>query len=134
MLRISVAGVLSLALCACGDTGGEQRNGVARVDIANPVSDQLKGGNDLYKAIGLRRAIVDRGHRCKKVDAGGYQQQYKNYAMWSVHCTDTGDWAVFIAPTGDAEARRCGDLAQLKIPACKPAPALVAEGAKPSAR
>ena len=122
MSRLTIAAALILALGACGDTGGEQRNDVARVEIANPVSDQIKGGNDLYRAIGLRRPIVDTGHRCKKVDGGAYQQQYKNYAMWSVHCTDSGDWAVFIAPTGDAEARSCKDLAQLGIPLCKPAP------------
>jgi hypothetical protein len=126
------ASMLSLALCACGDSGSQQP--VAKVDIANPISDQLKGGNDLFRAIGLRRPIVDSGHRCKKVDAGGYQQQYKNYAMWTVHCTDTGDWAVFIAPTGDAEARKCTDLAELKMPACKPAPPLGAAEADRNAK
>ena len=127
MPRVTIAGALILALGGCGDTGSEQRNDVTRVEIANPVSEQLKGGNALYRAIGLRRPIVDTGHRCKKVDAGGYQQQFKNYAMWSVHCTDSGDWAVFIAPTGDAEARRCADLVQLGIPQCKPAPAFATD-------
>jgi hypothetical protein len=134
MLKKMVAGVLTLALCACGDTGSEQRNDVTKVEIANPISDQLKAGNDLYKSIGLRRPIVDSGQRCKKVDAGSYQQQYKNYAMWSVHCTDSGDWAVFIAPSGDAEARRCADLARLDIPVCKPAAAFAEPAARPSAR
>jgi hypothetical protein len=132
MPRKTIAAALTLALCACGDAGSDQQQQQApRVSIANPISDQLKGGNDLYRAIGLRRPIVDSGHRCKKVDAGGYQQQYKNYAMWSVHCTDSGDWAVFIAPAGEAEARRCTDLAQLKMPACKPAPALAESAAPP---
>lgn len=121
MPRKLIAAALSFALCACGDAGTDPKQ-APRVTVANPVSDQLKRGNDLYRAIGLRRAIVDSGHRCKKVDAGGYQEQYKNYAMWSVHCSDSEGWAVFIAPTGDAEARRCADLAQLKMPACKPAP------------
>jgi hypothetical protein len=122
----------ALALAACGDGGAPEQRQVAKVEIANPVSEQLKGGNDLFRAIGLRRAIVDSGRRCKKVDGGGYQEQYKNYAMWSVHCTDSGDWAVFIGPSGDAQARPCPDLAQLKMPLCRPAPKF-AEEEKPKA-
>jgi hypothetical protein len=132
MLRWTIAGSAVLALCACGDDGAPRQQDGPKMVVANPISDQLKGGNELFRAIGLRRAIVDSGRRCKKVDGGGYQEAYKNYAMWSVHCTDTGDWAVYIAPTGDAQARPCADLAQLKMPACKPAPRFAqGGGAKP---
>jgi hypothetical protein len=131
---MTMTGVLVLALCACGDSGSQPKQNVKRIEMANPVSDQLKGGNDLYRAIGLRRVIVDSGQRCKNVDAGGYQQNFKNYALWTAHCSDSGDWAVFIAPAGEAEARRCADMARLNLPACTKPPALeAAVGAKSKA-
>ena len=51
--------------------------------------------------------------------------------MWTVRCTDTGDWAVFIAPNGDVQPRRCADEAELKLPACKPG-AAAATSEKPA--
>jgi hypothetical protein len=39
--------------------------------------------------------------------------------MWTLRCTDTGDWAVFIAPNGDVQSRKCADLAELKLPVCR---------------
>lgn len=131
MLKMMIATALSLPLCACGDNGSQQQQDVTKVVIANPVSDQLKGGDALYRAIGLRRVIVDSGHHCKSVDAGGFQQPYKNYALWTAHCTDSGDWAVFIAPAGDAEARRCDEMVQLRMPKCGVSPPLQSESAAP---
>ena len=122
MLRATIASLAALALCGCGDAGDGQQRNVTRITMANPVSDQLKGGDDLYRAIGLRRAIIDSGQRCKKVDGAAYQQEYKNQAMWTAHCSDSGDWAVFISPGGEAQARTCADLVQLKIVTCKPTP------------
>lgn len=107
----------SLALTACEDGAPEQN--VTRVKAQNPFSDQLKGMSELYRYLGLRRAIMDSGQRCKRVEAGAYQQDYKSMAMWTAHCTDSGDWAIFIAPTGDVQARRCAESAQLKLPECR---------------
>jgi hypothetical protein len=135
MANKTIAALLCLGLCACGDSGSTPERQVTKVEMANPISDQLKGGNDLFRSIGLRRAIVDSGHRCKNVDAGGFQQSFKNYALWTAHCSDSGDWAVFIAPAGEAEARRCTDMATLKLPSCTTAPALkTGIGAKPAAK
>lgn len=122
MLRATIAGLAALTLWGCGESGDGQQRNVTRIAMANPVSDQLKGGDDLYRAIGLRRAIIDSGQRCKKVDGAAYQQEYKNQAMWTAHCSDSGDWAVFISPGGEAQARTCADLVQLKIVTCKPTP------------
>jgi hypothetical protein len=117
---------LAAALAGCEDGAPEKRT--AAVRAANPVSDQLKGLSDLYRYLGLRRAIVDNGQRCKKVDRGAYQEEYKNNAMWTAHCTDSGDWAVFIAPSGDVQVRRCGNLPALKLPPCKPLAPVQAPG------
>lgn len=107
----------ALALAGCED--GKPASNVTSVHVSVPASDQLKGMSELYRFLGLRRAVVDSGQRCKKVDRGAYQQDWNNLAMWTAHCTDTGDWAIFIAPNDDVQVRPCTDLAQLKLPACK---------------
>jgi hypothetical protein len=110
-----------LALAGCEDGAPEPQR--TPVKAANPTSDGLKKLDELYRFLGLRRAIVDSGQRCKKVDRGHYQEEYKNLAMWTAHCTDTGDWAVFIAPSGDVQVRRCGNVERLGLPLCRPIPA-----------
>ena len=113
------AAALCLLLAGCEDGAPEPERSTTTMRAANPVSDQLKGLSELYRYLGLRRAIVDNGQRCKKVDRGGYQQEYKSMAMWTAHCTDSGDWAIFLAPSGDVQVRRCGNLASLGLPLCK---------------
>ena len=69
--------------------------------------------------LGLYRAVRDSSQRCKRVEGGAYQQQYRNLAMWTARCSDTGDWALFIAPNGDVQVRACADTAALGLPACR---------------
>ena len=111
----------ALVLAGCDDGAPERQT--TQMRAANPISDQLKGMSELYRNLGLRRAIVDSGQRCKKVDRGGYQQDYKTMAMWTAHCTDSGDWAVFIAPNADVQVRQCRHAETLKLPACQVQPA-----------
>ena len=120
-VKIAAALALGLALAGCGESEPDQNRTVMRV--ANPFSDQLKALSEPTRMLGLYRAIRDSGQRCKRVDRGGYQEQYKTMAMWVAHCTDTGDWSVFIAPNGNLQVRQCRHAAQLKLPACKPPPA-----------
>jgi hypothetical protein len=115
---IGTTALLALTLSACG-SGGDGGD-VTQMRAANPMSDQLKAMTPLYRDLGLYRALRDSGQHCRKAENGAYQQEYKNLAMWTVRCTDTGDWAVFIAPNGDVQPRRCADEAELKLPACKP--------------
>ncbi|HEY1606287.1 MAG TPA: hypothetical protein VGF77_11905 [Allosphingosinicella sp.] len=116
-------GVL-LLLAGCGDNSAPQN--AVHIKMANTYSDQLAAMAPLYRNLGLWRAIRDAGNRCKKVDAGGFQQDYKDMALWTAHCTDTDQWMVFIAPNGDVQVRPCADAAALKLPACKPLPAAAA--------
>jgi hypothetical protein len=111
----------ALALAGCEDGAPEPER--KTVKVANPTSDGLMKLTELYRFLGLRRAIVDNGQRCKKVDRGHFQQDYKNMAMWTANCTDSGEWAIFIAPNGNVQVRRCGNLASIKLPACTPIPA-----------
>jgi len=109
---------LSLALAACGP-GQSGGGNVTSVRLANPQSEQLKGLSEIYRNLGLRRAIMDSGQHCKKSEGGAYQQDYKNMAMWTTHCVDSGDWAIFISPGGEVQVRKCADLVSLGLPACQ---------------
>jgi hypothetical protein len=129
MSGLGVVG-LALALAACGSEEAPPTK-VKEVHAANPVSDQLKGLNEVYRYLGLRRAIVDSGQRCKKVDRGAYQEEYKTMAMWTAHCTDTGDWGIFIAPNADVQVRQCRHNAELGLPVCRAAPAAPAAPSAP---
>lgn len=113
----------ALALAGCEDGTPEQN--VTQVRLANPQSDQLKALSPPMRNLGLYRAIRDNGQRCKRVDMAAYQQEYKAMAMWTARCSDSGDWAVYIAPAGDVQVSPCGNARQLGLPECRiasPAP------------
>ena len=109
----------AMLLAGCED--GEPEQGVTKVVAANPMSDQLKTLSEPTRYLGLYRAIRDNGRRCKRVDRGQYQQQYKTMAMWTAHCTDTGDYSLYIAPNGDVQVSACKDARELGLPECGPA-------------
>ena len=94
---------------------------MTKVVAANPMSDQLKTLSEPTRNLALYRAIRDNGRRCKRVDRGAYQEQYKSMAMWTATCSDSGDWAVFIGPGGDVQVSLCKDARELGLPECKPA-------------
>jgi hypothetical protein len=105
-------------LTACGEMTPSANESAIR--IANPVSDQLKAASTLNQRITLRRAVGDSGKRCRRVDALGYQQEYRGMAMWVALCDDGRHWAVFIAPNADVQVRDCTQNAQLGLPVCRP--------------
>jgi len=118
-MRMMMILVAATALSAC-DKGGEERNTRSiRVIGTSDFEARLKSLSDLDRGLGLRRAIMDSGARCKSVDASGYQQAHGNMSMWTVRCSDRGEFALFIAPNADVQVRRCADAAQLKLPACR---------------
>jgi hypothetical protein len=115
-----------LLLAGCEDGAPEQN--VTHVVAANPMSDQLKTLSEPTRNLGLYRAIRDNGRRCKRVDRAAYQQPYKSMAMWTARCSDSGGWAVYIAPNGDVQVSACKDARELGLPECRgadvmPAPA-----------
>ena len=117
---VTIAAFAAL-LAGCED-GAPERN-VTQVVAANPHSDQLKALSEPTRHLGLYRALRDNGQRCKRVDRGEYQQQYKTMAMWTAHCTDTGDYALYIAPNGDVQISACKDARELGLPECRAAAA-----------
>lgn len=112
---------LLLAGCDGGTTGGNPTP-TGTVKVANPYVDRLRTLEEIDRGLWLRRGIIDSNFKCKKVSASGYQEDYKNLSMWTVRCTDSGDWAVYVAATGDVQARRCDEAAQLGLPQCRMPP------------
>lgn len=109
-----------LMLAACdGGTSEAARTKSIGVAQSNEYVERLKGLSELNRGLALRRAIQDTGGICKKVDASGYQQDYKQLSMWTARCPDGKDWAIFIAPNADVQVRECKDLATLGLPACR---------------
>jgi len=86
--------------------------------VRSEAQDQLHQLDDLNRAIALKRAIYDSGYTCKRITTSGYVQEYKNLSMWTAHCDDRRDWAIFVGSDGSVQVRPCGDVAQLGLPAC----------------
>lgn len=112
----------TILLAACG-SGGEADNAqatkTATITASSAYIDQLRSLSEANRGLALRRAVQDSRQSCKKADTSGYQQDYKNMSMWSLRCTDGRSYALFIAPNGDVQVRRCDHLAQLGLPTCR---------------
>jgi hypothetical protein len=115
--------VIAIFLVVAGCEDGAPERNVTKVRAANPHSDQLKTLSEPMRNLGVYRSIRDNGRRCKRVESAAYQQEYKTMAMWTARCSDSGDWAVYIAPNGDVQASPCGDAKKLGLPECRPAAA-----------
>jgi hypothetical protein len=120
MRILATCAAIGLLLAGCEDGAPEQD--VTKVVAANPLSDQLKILSGPSRNLGLYRAIRDNGRRCKRVDHGVYQQQYKTMAMWVAQCSDSGNWAIYIAPNGDVQVSPCADAKGLGLPECRGLP------------
>lgn len=125
-LGLLLASALVVAACGSGGSEGEAQRGPTR--IANPYHDQLMGLSPFWQHLTLMRAIRDNGNRCRRVEAGRYQEDYRNLALWVALCDDGRYWGVFIAPNGDTQVRKCDEMRQLGLPPCRP---LTGPGAVP---
>ena len=121
MLKLAAGTGLGLMLLLGACDGGSAGGGgnTRKVVAASPYVEQLKGLSELNRGLALRRAIQDSRQRCKKVEYSGYQEDYKNMSMWVARCSDSGDWALFIAPNADVQVRSCKDLKTLKLTECR---------------
>jgi hypothetical protein len=118
MKRIA-APLLALALAACGGGDEENRN-LTKIKVANPDSDRLKALSPVMQRLALMRAIRQTRHRCRRVEAGAYQQYYRDMEMWVALCDDGKHWSIFIAGNSDVQVRDCAQHAQLGLPLCRP--------------
>jgi hypothetical protein len=115
----TAAAVLALAIAACdgGDAPSQRR---APTRIANPYHDGLMARSPQMQRLALMRAVRDNGKRCGRVEAGRYQEDYRNMALWVAQCEDGRHWGIFIAPNGDTQVRECTEMRQLNLPQCRP--------------
>lgn len=118
MKRIVALALLPLALAACG--GGDTPQNTTKIRVANPDSERLKALSPLMQRIALMRAIRQTSHRCHRVEAGAYQQYYRDMEMWVALCDDGKHWSIFIAGNSDVQVRDCAQHAQLGLPVCRP--------------
>lgn len=116
---MALAGAALLAACGSGEGGDAQAHRTAKITASSAYIDQLRALSEANRGLALRRAVQDSRQSCKKAETSGYQQDYKNMSMWSLRCTDGRSYALFIAPNGDVQVRRCEHLAQLGLPACR---------------
>jgi len=126
------AALTSLALiltgCDDGNAPGETPAPAPKaITVANPFHDSLIKLDELRRGAALRRAIRETKETCDRVETSAFQQDYGNLKMWVATCQRTA-YAVFLAPTGDVQVRRCADLASLKLPACSLPEAAPAKG------
>ncbi|MBA3677397.1 MAG: hypothetical protein H0W74_08345 [Sphingosinicella sp.] len=119
-LIMMTAGLAVLASLAACDDGAPAPN-VKKIQVADSGAylDKLRGLSPQNRDLVLRRAVQDADLTCKRVKSSAESGRYENMVMWTLRCEGDDDWAVFIAPSGDAQVRSCGDLGQLGLPTCK---------------
>jgi hypothetical protein len=113
LFKAVVAGLLA---GACDDG---QQTPDRPITVGSEAQDRLHELDDLNLKIALRRAIYDAGSSCPRVDEAGYVQEYGNLSMWTASCSNERRWAVFVAPDGTAQLRRCETMEQLNLPRCE---------------
>ena len=118
MLRLIVGASLGLAALGGCDGGGGAETQAKKVTAASPFVEQLRGLSEMNRGLALRRAVQDSKQRCKRVLSAGEREPYKNMSLWNLKCTD-GEYALFIAPSGDVQVRTCADVKTLGLPECR---------------
>ena len=112
---IATAAALSFAT-ACGQSQPTQPR--QPIVVRSEAQDALHQLDEMNRAIALKRALYASGYRCQRVDKAGFVTTYKNLDMWTAHCADGRDWAIFTGPDGSVQVRDCKDVAQFGMPAC----------------
>jgi hypothetical protein len=111
--------MLVLAGCGGGGSEGNQGGNTTQIKIGSKYLDQLKALDEMNRGLTLRRAVQDANHPCKRAVSSAYQEDYKNLSFWTLRCSDSGDWGLYIAPNGDVQVRSCRDIKTVGLPECK---------------
>jgi hypothetical protein len=107
-----------IALAACGSETQPRDTGT-NIAIRSPEQDGLHKLAEPDLEIALKRAILDAGYKCQRVESAGFVSKYKNLDMWMASCSEGRDWAVFAGPDGSAQVRDCVDVPRFGLPECK---------------
>ena len=110
------AALLALSTTACNPSKPAAQS--PKIEVRGPEQDRLHTLDAFNLSIALKRAIFDLGYKCARVEQAGFVGKYKNLDMWTAHCSEGRDWAIFAAPDGSVQARDCKDLAGSGVPQC----------------
>lgn len=93
-----------------------------QIHVRSEGQKQLFAASEFNRAIALKRAIMDSGSSCTRLESSGFVGTYKNMDYWTARCTDkfdrTRDWAIFIGADDSAQVRLCEDTKAVGLPAC----------------
>jgi hypothetical protein len=89
------------------------------ITIENTYHDQIKLLPELQRRGLLRQALLDNDLNCTAAVAANASGGWRGQMIWAVRCKPEGEYAVFIAPDGTAQARKCADLAASALPPCR---------------
>ena len=119
-MRVLVSSLAVLALTACGSEQSQQaQTNAPQIAVRSPEQERLHQLSDMERDIGLKRAIIASGLRCKRVTKSGYVQEHNKLSMWMASCDDGRDWGIFVGADGSAQVRPCVDMKQLSLPECR---------------
>ncbi len=123
MMRFVVTMGMAVMLGACG-SGGDQsavqgNTANSAIPVRSAEQNKLHQLDEMARNVGLKRAILDSGARCKRVTESGYVTEHNNLSMWSATCEDKRSWGIFVGPDGSAQVRPCTQMAQFKLPECR---------------
>ncbi len=118
MLKLMLPAGLAMVVALAGCDGGGAETKTKSVAASSPYVEQLKALSPMNRGLALRRAVQDTNQPCKRVVTSDYQEQYKNMSVWNLRCTD-GEYALFIAPSGDVQVRSCTDVKALGVLECR---------------
>lgn len=91
----------------------------AQKAMPNPYSDRLGALPDVQRRAALRRAILDSGEKCVRVEQAALQGPYKNVMMWVARCTGKLDYGAFVGADGSVQVSSCAYLVTVRWPACR---------------
>lgn len=115
-MRATLLAAAATGLLAAGCDDPEPSRPIV---VRSEVQDRLHDLDEMNLKIAMRRAIYDAGASCPRVDEAGYVQEYGNLSVWTASCSNNQRWAVFVAPDGTAQLRRCEHVEQLNLPRCE---------------
>jgi hypothetical protein len=117
-MRNCVAAIVLIALAGCD--GGSAPAPVRKIEIArnDAYIAKLRALTPQARSLTLRRGVQDAGRPCRRVIGSAETGTHENMSVWTLRCDGGNDYAVFIAPGGEVQARDCEQTVQLGLPAC----------------